>query len=119
MSSLWKSLAQLPESLRRVTSGSRYRPEVDGLRFIAIAIVIGWHFIERASRGLEAKFHQAGLQDELTNLTPGGNAGVWLFFSVSAFILAGQFAKRTAAAGWLKGYFSRRLTRIEPPYFIL
>jgi hypothetical protein len=31
-------------NLRRITSGSSWIPEIDGLRFIAIALVVLFHF---------------------------------------------------------------------------
>ena len=47
--------------------------------------------------------------------------GVELFFAISGFILGVPFASarlRNAPAVKLKQYFLRRLTRLEPPYFI-
>ena len=47
--------------------------------------------------------------------------GVELFFAISGFILGIPFAShflRQDARVDLTGYFLRRLTRLEPPYFI-
>jgi len=43
--------ANLPAELRRrTTAGSTYRPEIDGLRFFAIFMVIIGHMAERIIR---------------------------------------------------------------------
>ena len=43
-------LARIPDLFQRRVSSGRYRPEIDGLRFIAIAVVVIGHFAERAPR---------------------------------------------------------------------
>src|SRR5690606_32558635 len=58
------------------------------------------------------------------NLVHQGDKGVWIFFAISGFILSYAFAKHfyirdlSVAQFDLKGYFIRRLTRLEPPYII-
>ena len=110
-----------PARFQRKVSQGAYRPEVDGLRFFAIAFVIFGHSLERAARFF------ASYRDTL-----GGTAleahlqmaplGVNLFFAISGFILANQAIKANTtplSAGFLKVYFGRRVMRIEPPYIIL
>src|SRR6185369_9481194 len=49
-----------------------------------------------------------------------GGFGVSLFFVISGFIISLPFAKALLAGGArppLAGYYFRRLTRLEPPYF--
>jgi peptidoglycan/LPS O-acetylase OafA/YrhL len=113
-------LASLPGRLQRRLSGGAYRPEIDGLRFLAIAIVVLGHFTERALRFFPhlAEHGDSGFVRLLTR--PG--LGVYLFFAVSGFILATQALKSKdgpLSARFLRSYFSRRLLRIEPPYLIL
>lgn len=113
--------AWLPRTFRRVTTSGRYIPEVDGLRFVAIAAVFLYHL--RAYLGIKSTIDWAVPyeQDPLAQLTHLGNAGVPLFFMISGFILGLPFASH-----WLKetppirlrDYFARRLTRLEPPYLI-
>jgi peptidoglycan/LPS O-acetylase OafA/YrhL len=113
--------AGFPSRFQRKISQGAYRPEVDGLRFFAIAFVIFGHSLERAARFF------ASYRDTL-----GGTAveahlqmaplGVNLFFAISGFILANQAIKANAnplSGGFLKAYFGRRVMRIEPPYIIL
>ncbi len=106
--------------LRRRTSDGRYRPEVDGLRFVAIGVVIVGHLLERSLRtyGAPQSASTRGVIDLLAKPGPG----VLLFFAISGFIIASQFLKRPSnplEAASLKRYFKRRVLRIEPPYIIL
>ncbi|MCW2272552.1 acyltransferase family protein [Rhodoblastus acidophilus] len=112
--------ASLPTRLQRRLSGGTYRPEVDGLRFIAIAIVVVGHFCERALRFFpNVADHRDSLAADL--LTRPG-LGVMLFFAVSGFILASQAMRSSnspLSGAFLRSYFARRVLRIEPPYLIL
>ena len=114
-------LAQFPLQFRRPVSQGAYRPEIDGLRFFAIACVIFGHSLERAAR-LFPSYQQnlAGTRAEaFLQIAP---PGVFLFFAISGFILAGQAMRAKASplsAKFLKSYFGRRLLRIEPPYIVL
>lgn len=113
-----KLISGLPSRLRRVTEGGAYRPEIDGLRFWAILPVIAWHGIQRVARAqptLSPEEHAQVLW------VPEGWTGVVLFFCISGFIISSQFARRRRMGRRmsLRAYFYRRVTRIEPPYFIL
>ena len=115
--------------LSRVTSTGDVIAEVDGLRFIAISVVVFHHLmsIYLPAVGRVEKVHTsadwfaAGDQSWLIPLAYCGHFGVNLFFVISGFILALPFAKRAfnnLPAPNLKGYYLRRVTRIEPPYVI-
>ena len=109
----------LLHKLRRVTSSSLFIPEIDGLRFLAIAWVVLFHidiFIRAKSPLLAATPSAPSL---LSLFLGNGSRGVELFFVISGFILALPFAKKFTAGIKevnLKAYFLRRLTRLEPPY---
>jgi peptidoglycan/LPS O-acetylase OafA/YrhL len=105
-------------SLQRVTSGGRFIPEIDGLRFIAIASVAAYHlqFL------LWERVHLVAAPTGAVALSIWhGYRGVPLFFIISGFILGLPFG-----AHYLQGrpkvqlgrYFLRRLTRLEPPYVL-
>ena len=105
---------------RRVTSSTTFVPQIDGLRCLAITTVFLYHV-----RGfLGAKSHLVftpRLEDDwLGRLTLSGNFGVSLFFTLSGFILALPFASRAFQRKpiELKRYLLRRITRLEPPYFV-
>lgn len=108
--------------LQRVTSSSLFIPEIDGLRFLAIAIVILFHInvfvIAKSSAGFADDPSSHAL---FYNFIANGFKGVHLFFVISGFILAMPFANYYFGNGKkvnLKGYLLRRITRLEPPYII-
>ena len=114
------SLLQVPALLRRPVATGAYRAEIDGLRFLAIAIVMVGHFLERAIRFFPEAAARLGGSD--ATLFERAGLGVYLFFAISGFIIARQVIKAKAAplsASFLKSYFGRRVLRIEPPYVIL
>jgi len=114
-------IARIPERFRRKIAHGAYRPEVDGLRFFAIAFVIFGHSIERAGRFF-ASYREALGDSALENYLQLAPLGVNLFFAVSGFILANQAIKADTSplsGDFLKAYFGRRVMRIEPPYVIL
>ena len=117
--------------LSRRTSSGRYLPEVDGLRFVAIALVIVSHtygVMALFSRGgaMVLPFgdvHVAAPSGALfeTLIHQGGKA-VLLFFALSGFILALPFVSARAGQGEpvrVRRYYMRRLTRLEPPYLLV
>jgi len=102
--------------LRRITSGGRYIPEIDGLRFVAIAAVVLYHLY-----GPVRDAGPAGDGGILRLAAEHGYRGVNLFYVISGFILGLPFAVhrlRGQRRVELKAYFLRRLTRLEPPYIL-
>lgn len=106
--------------LARRTSTGRYIPQVDGLRFIAIASVVVFHtrlLLYQASDGGTTGFPPD--RDPVGMLIGQGRLGVQVFFVISGFVIGLPFAAARLAGGppvVLRRYFLRRLTRIEPPY---
>jgi peptidoglycan/LPS O-acetylase OafA/YrhL len=105
----------LPSMLhfRRITTQTRFIPQIDGLRFVAIASVIFFHIYEALGQGA------VPLPFSVDSDLP--KRGVELFFAISGFILGVPFASQyllEAPRVKLKPYFLRRLTRLEPPYFL-
>lgn len=73
----------------------KYRADIDGLRAIAVLVVVGFH---------------AGVP-----FLDGGFAGVDVFFVLSGYLIAGIIAERQAAGGFSLGWFwERRIRRIFP-----
>lgn len=106
----------------RETSSGQFIPEMDGLRLVAITMVILFHL----NGYLVAKWplHHSGSLPQSSCLAQTalvGFRGVELFFVISGFILALPFGAQHLAGGpavSLRKYYLRRLTRLEPPYFV-
>jgi peptidoglycan/LPS O-acetylase OafA/YrhL len=116
--------AQAPHriwSLRRITSGSSWIPEIDGLRFIAIALVVLFHLSAEVAQKSGVALHMRPWYEGLIAFLGRGDIGVRIFFVISGFILGRPFA-RHYLLGYprpaLGSYYLRRLTRLEPPYLI-
>ena len=106
------------KKLKRETSSGFFIPEIDGLRFLAIFIVVIFHIQLFFVAKTPYAFSYDGV---LYRLIGNGFKGVEMFFVVSGFILALPFAKFFLLGlkkPNLKHYYYRRLTRLEPPYFI-
>ncbi|HET7233534.1 MAG TPA: acyltransferase [Longimicrobium sp.] len=110
----------LQARLRRKTTSARFIPEVDGLRLVAIALVVLFHV------GVYVAVRQgfapsAPAHSWLGRIAVQGKHGVQLFFILSGFILGVPFAAHRLAGGTkvdLRRYFLRRVTRLEPPYLL-
>ena len=107
--------------LSRVTSpGRKYYPEIDGLRFLAIASVLIYHVWFAAHQDLSGYEALSRSQSWVLHVRHG-DRGVELFFAISGFILGLPFASHYLGGGpkvAIGRYFQRRLTRLEPPYVI-
>jgi len=79
---------------------SRYRPEIDGLRAIAVLSVIFCHYLPAAF--------------------PGGFAGVDLFFVISGFLITDHIASEIGANRFsLLAFYERRIRRIVPALVLM
>lgn len=108
----------LYNKLKRETSSGNYIPEIDGLRFLAVIVVILFHiqlFYEFKTP------YVFNYENYLYKILQNGFKGVELFFVISGIVLALPFANHFLVGGKkpiLKNYYLRRLTRLEPPYFL-
>lgn len=108
-------------SLRRITSGSSWIPEIDGLRFIAIALVVLFHLEAQVAHKSDVALHAQHWYAGLISLLSRGDIGVRIFFVISGFILGRPFARYYLLHHQrpsLHSYYLRRLTRLEPPYLL-
>jgi peptidoglycan/LPS O-acetylase OafA/YrhL len=117
--------------LARRTSSGRYIPEIDGLRFVAIAGVFLFHIailgkVLDGSWTIVQPFGVSGPigsshSDLVSRTVSQWTYGVQLFFVVSGFVLALPFIAWRVAGGSAVStsrYFLRRVTRLEPPYLV-
>ena len=77
-----------------------YRPDIDGLRAVAVLSVVVFH--------LNADW------------LPGGFAGVDIFFVISGYLITGIVWSELAAGRFtLKTFYQRRILRIVPAYYLV
>lgn len=110
--------AWLVARLTRVTSRGEYIPALDGLRWLAMALVFVQHFqLAIVSTTLDRSL----TPDPGLRTLYDVRVSVELFFVISGFILGVPFVNERVLKTErveLRAYFLRRLTRIEPPYAI-
>lgn len=107
--------------LSRVTTSGRFIPEIDGLRFVALAAVFLHHLNGYVSDRSPYTQTAAEGTDWLSAVFEKGGSGVQLFFAISGLILAIPFAEHYLGGQPRvdkKRYYWRRVTRLEPPYLI-
>ncbi len=83
-----------------IAEQNRYRPDIDGLRALAVTIVVLFHA-------------------EVPGF-PGGFVGVDVFFVISGFLITGILARSfTAGTFSLVEFYERRARRILPALFVM
>ncbi len=93
-------------------SGDRRIPELDGLRGLAILLVIMCHYIAGASHpplGFVA--------DHLITILDLGWSGVDLFFVLSGFLIGGILLSSRNSPNYFRTFYIRRVHRILPIYY--
>ena len=79
----------------------KYRPDIDGMRALAVLSVMVYHANPR--------------------WLPGGFVGVDLFFGISGFVVSASLAASSERgfAGFLAEFYARRLARIGPALVVM
>ncbi len=79
-----------------IRTTKHHRPEIDGLRAVAVAAVVAHHFSE--------------------HLLPGGFLGVDIFFVISGYVITNSLANQppTSTRELLLAFYSRRVKRLLP-----
>lgn len=111
-------ISSLPSRIGRPATRTPYIPQIDGLRFIAITIVLIWHISLRASRFADQINGEGGNVTNLYGWFPHGETGVALFFFISGYVIAQPFLSRPRGQWRIDKFYLQRFRRIYPPYFI-
>jgi peptidoglycan/LPS O-acetylase OafA/YrhL len=87
--------------------------ELDGLRGIAVILVMALHIFKRASL-----FTANPTLHFITSLTSVGWVGVDIFFVLSGFLITSILLKTKEKKDYFKNFYMRRALRIFPLYFV-
>ena len=96
-----KQLSGQAHPKSRPNEGEGFRPDIEGLRGIAVALVVLFH---------------AGLLSDSSFKLPGGFIGVDLFFVVSGYLITGLLIRERERTGRINfsKFYARRVRRILP-----
>src|SRR6478736_2795435 len=98
-------------------SKERYKP-LDGLRGIAILVVLGFHYINNQYASMDPMALNR-VEKILMKTTYFGWCGVDLFFVLSGFLIGSILLKNRGAENFFKAFYVRRFLRIIPIYYLL
>jgi peptidoglycan/LPS O-acetylase OafA/YrhL len=94
-------------------NGSHRIPELDGLRGIAILLVLVYHFVG-------GDFSRTGvLPSSVVTVIKQSWIGVDLFFVLSGFLIGGILIDSRRSPQFFKSFYVRRFFRIVPLYWLL
>jgi len=83
-------------------------PSLDGLRGVAILLVIIFHFVSWSNERAPTS---------LRRITEVGTSGVDLFFVLSGFLITGILSDARGSKGYYLNFYMRRVLRIFPLYY--
>lgn len=99
--------------------GRFYRPELDGLRFLAFMAVFLHHALPRLPAGFSASGPVGWAGHLYSSMVLGGGLGVDLFFTLSAYLITTLLVREHRHYGnidW-RLFLARRALRIWPLYY--
>ena len=88
-------------------------PALDGLRGIAILLVMQYHFWGLAF-GLSGQLNTSGLDGAIEDVSSIGWSGVDLFFVLSGFLITGILFDAKNGDSFFRAFYARRILRIVP-----
>ncbi len=101
-----------PPPVQQEVREAKHVPELDGIRGIAILVVLVSHF------GSTATSNNASLGRFLNEAFNLGWIGVDLFFVLSGFLITGILLDSKGSSRYFSSFYARRTLRIFPLYFL-
>lgn len=93
--------------------GERRIPELDGIRAVAILLVVVWHYLHLHTTSAPGTlWAKANMLFRLTW------SGVDLFFVLSGFLIGGILLSQRESPDYYRVFYLRRICRIFPLYFL-
>lgn len=89
--------------------------ELDGLRGLAIGLVLALHMVIRPNAWLWNRL----LGNEVARFIDMAWCGVDIFFVLSGFLIGGIILDKRSSPNFYRAFYARRTTRIFPAYFLL
>jgi len=93
----------------KLPAAGSYLPQLDGLRAIAVTLVLLVHCIMVPADGTAAWI--------LRNVLSNGWIGVDLFFALSGYLITSILLRARTRPHYFRNFYARRFLRIFPPYY--
>jgi peptidoglycan/LPS O-acetylase OafA/YrhL len=94
----------------RAPIAGAHHPALDGLRGLAVLMVLAFHFLHIDGEG-------GVVERTLLSASRAGWAGVDLFFVLSGFLITGILLDARGGQGYFRVFYARRVLRIFPLYY--
>lgn len=95
--------------MTKLPAAGSYLPQLDGLRAIAVTLVLLVHCVMVPGQGTTAWI--------LRNVLSNGWIGVDLFFALSGYLITSILLRARARPHYFRNFYARRFLRIFPPYY--
>jgi peptidoglycan/LPS O-acetylase OafA/YrhL len=94
----------------RAPTPGAHHPALDGLRGLAVLMVLAFHFLHIDGEG-------SAVERILLSASRAGWAGVDLFFVLSGFLITGILLDARGGQDYFRAFYARRVLRIFPLYY--
>jgi peptidoglycan/LPS O-acetylase OafA/YrhL len=95
--------------VRKTPVSGRYIPELDGVRAVAVTLVLLFHCVIVPEHGVVAAI--------LRHILSKGWVGVDLFFVLSGYLIVSILLRAKSRPHYFRNFYARRFLRISPLYY--